>query len=1121
MNKPLERTIRKFNPGTFQTDEEVIRQFVVRKREFGIAMEILRENIGAPSCQHVLLVGPRGRGKTMLLARAAAEIRTDDALARRLLPVRFMEESHEIFDAADFWLEALFYLAGEIANSHPDIARDLRTTHADLASQWRGREFEERALVAVLETADRLEKQLVLMVENLQDLCSDVDSHFGWKLRKVLQTEPQIVLLATATSRFEGLDDVEQPFFELFRIVGLERLDTEECQCLWQMVSGDAVSTRTIRPLQILTGGNPRLLVIVAEFARHRSLRQLMEELVTLIDDHTEYFRAHLQGFAKTERRVYLAVIDLWQPSSTSEIAARSRMEIRMVSTLLGRLVNRGAVIVEGNSRKRQYSAAERLYSIYYKLRRERDEAAVVRDLIHFMAVFYTSDELAEMSGKLIAEAAQSPAIREGIERAIVELPQIEHFFFGMRRAGIELESKQAATLDDGEAQRLAIEIATAFGEKNFEKVVQIANDFFASQSADSPQVPVPIIASVLTVKAVAHLELGETEAAVALWDEVIKRFGDSTAPELQERVAQALFAKGLACGERGDFEAAVALYDEVVKRFGDSTAPELQGVIAIALVNKGVACRRRGDFEMAVALYDEVIKRFDDSDRPELQLCVAKALFAKGLACGERGDFEAAVALYDEVIKRFDDSDRPELQLCVAKALFAKGLACGERGDFEAAVALYDEVVKRFGDSTAPELQLCVAQALFVKGIACGERGDFEAAVALYDEVVKRFGDSTAPELQERVAQALVNKGIECGQQGDFEAAVALYDEVVKRFGDSTAPELQEWVAQALVNKGIACGERGDFEAAVALYDEVVKRFGDSTAPELQEWVAQALFAKGIACGERGDFEAAGALWDEVVKRFGDSTAPELQLCVAQALFAKGIVCGERGDFEAAGALWDEVVKRFGDSTAPELQGVIAIALVNKGVACRERGDFEAEIALYDEVVKRFGNSTAPELQEVIAIALSVKGETQIQLGLGEEALDMSDELERRFGDLIGDDEVAFKWQARWMRTKALLVQEKRPAAMDAFRSMYAAFAPGNETMMREMMERVIDLIASGISERDLVEILAEDTEKAATLVPLIIALCQRTGEAVRAPAEVLEVAADIREQIEEKVNG
>ena len=29
-------TIRKFNPGTFQTDEEVTRQFVVREHELGV-----------------------------------------------------------------------------------------------------------------------------------------------------------------------------------------------------------------------------------------------------------------------------------------------------------------------------------------------------------------------------------------------------------------------------------------------------------------------------------------------------------------------------------------------------------------------------------------------------------------------------------------------------------------------------------------------------------------------------------------------------------------------------------------------------------------------------------------------------------------------------------------------------------------------------------------------------------------------------------------------------------------------------------------------------------------------------------------------------------------------------
>ena len=411
MNSSPERQIRKFNPGTFQSDEEVIAQFVVRNRELGVVLEVLRGNIDSPSCQHILVVAPRGRGKSMLLARVAAELRADAALSETLLPVRFMEESQEVFNLADFWLETLFHLARECAASHPELTRELRATHADLSGRWRERMLADHARAAVLDAADRLGRKLVLMVENLQSLTGDVEEGFGWKLRGELQMEPRIMLLATATSRFDRLDDVNEPYFELFRILNLEPLATDDCRRLWEQVSGDQVSTREMRPLEILTGGSPRLLVIVAEFARHRSLRQLMEELVTLVDEHTEYFRGHLEALAKTERRVYLAVIDLWQPSAAGEIAARSRLDVRTVSTMLGRLADRGAVIAEGTGRKRRYAAAERLYSIYYKLRRERDEAAVVQNLIRFMAAIYSKAELAGITSGLRLEMAESTAI--------------------------------------------------------------------------------------------------------------------------------------------------------------------------------------------------------------------------------------------------------------------------------------------------------------------------------------------------------------------------------------------------------------------------------------------------------------------------------------------------------------------------------------------------------------------------------------------------------------------------------------------------------------------------------------------------------------------------------------
>ena len=200
-------------------------------------------------------------------------------------------------------------------------------------------------------------------------------------------------------------------------------MDTAQCGRLWHAVSGDAVSGGRIRALQILTGGDPRLLVIVAEFQRHGSMRRLMEQLVQMIDDHTEYFRGHLEAIGKTERRVYLALMDLWEPSTTGEVAARARLDVRTVSTMLGRLVYRGAV--ERRYAHRRYSVTQRLYSVYYKLRRERDEAAVVQSLLRFMDVFYSDTETTELYAGLQLDASQSPIVLEGIERARPDIPKL------------------------------------------------------------------------------------------------------------------------------------------------------------------------------------------------------------------------------------------------------------------------------------------------------------------------------------------------------------------------------------------------------------------------------------------------------------------------------------------------------------------------------------------------------------------------------------------------------------------------------------------------------------------------------------------------------------------------
>ena len=972
MSESQQHIIRKRNPGLLQTDDEIRHQFVVRKQEFVAVLETLRGNIDTDSCQHTLIVAPRGRGKTMLLARVAAELRGDAELASHLLPVRFMEESDEVFSAADFWLEVLFYLAIAVEGQDREVARNLRATRADLASRWRERELDERARLAVLEAAEALGKRLVLMVENLQALCADVDEGFGWKLRKTLQTEPQIILVATATSRFEGLDDAREPFFELFRIISLAPLTAAQCGLLWKVVCGHAASERQQRALQILTGGSPRYLVIVAGFARHRSLRQLMEELVQLIDDLTDSFRGFQEALPKTERRVFLATADLWQPSSTGEIAARARMDVRIVSTMLGRLAERTAVTSVGSDRRRLYRVAEPLYCIYYQLRRQRGAATVVQNLLRFMTVFYPEAELTKLFGSLKLEALESSAILTGIERAQPEVPQLSD---------------------------LTADIARS--------------------------------AEALIATAVEKIEGGEYAAAIVECDRVISQLAASETDGLQALAMQAYTRKGVAQGRAGDSRLAIETNREALACFGTSSVQGLQHHIAVALFNIGIEQIRLGHLSDAVATCDEVIRRFGKGDEIELQILIAKCLVNKGSLHGQLGDRSAELDAYRKLIDRFGASDALELQVEVATALFNTAL-----------------LMARLGND--------------------------QEAISVSDRVVALYGTSDVPELQSRVARTLINKGVEQAKLGWLAAAITTFENIEQRYRGNGEEEMRAWVAQSLAYKAAMHDRLGNSEAAISTIEEVVARFGTAREPALRVHVCGAL----------------------------------LQRCAS---------LGRLGRHTEAIAASEEVVDRFGTSDEPELQALVARAMNNKGVSQALSKDPSASIKTADAIICHFGSSDAPELQAEVATALFHKGMTQIRIGHADEALFTANQLESGPHVKAHDVRISFDWKSRYVEMAAKLSQGSHAAAVDAFCSLYAVFSPEKEAMISELVEAVATLVTGGVAEREVIGVLRSDPQKATHVAPLSIALRQRDGEKVRAPAEMLEVAADVRKRIDQ----
>lgn len=407
---------KKYNPG-FLSDEEIVASFCVRTSEFESTVEMLRDCQGS-SNQHQIVIGPRGSGKTSLLLRIAAEIRREDTLSCSFYPVVFAEESYEVSTAGEFWLECLSRLA--VQAPRLDTGIELNRSYEDLRGITDDQTLADRCLGAVLDFSDRADRRLVLFVENLDTLFDDMtDPHAGWRLRKVLQTEPRIILITSATRRFDQIDNPDHALYDLFRVISLRPLDTIECATLWKTMSGHEPRLESIRSLQILTGGSPRLMVTVARFGSGLSFRELMTDLLDLVDDHTEYFRSHLQALPPQERRVYLALADLWKPATTKEIADRARTTTSKCSAQLARLSERAVVeVAGGTARRKQYYLTERLYNIYYLLRRPSASHRMVDSLIHLMESLYSPEEL---STNWLSMARQLPTLH-GNERALHDI---------------------------------------------------------------------------------------------------------------------------------------------------------------------------------------------------------------------------------------------------------------------------------------------------------------------------------------------------------------------------------------------------------------------------------------------------------------------------------------------------------------------------------------------------------------------------------------------------------------------------------------------------------------------------------------------------------------------------
>ncbi len=753
------------NPA-FLGDEQLVENFVVRQVDLERIIKIFSDTTG--SRQHLLVTGVRGSGKTILVRRVATEIRQHDELRSRFFPLIFSEESYQVSSAAEFWLESLFCLSRQTGDER------WKQAYLELRAEIDDQLLCKRALHYLLDFAESEGKELLLVVENLNMLFGDLaNEEEGATLRQTLMNEPRLRLLATATSLFEGIDHPSRAMFEMFIIHELKPLDDDACNALWGLIAGEKLPGEQIRPVKILTGGNPRMLALFALCGAKRPFRQLLDDLVDAIDEYTDYFKSHLDTMAPIERKVYLALAELWSISSVREIALVARLDVNKTSAYLNRLLNRGIVVIEKQAKRNKlYGLTEGSYSIYYLLRRYGRLADRVRALVQFMINLYDPPPdkrlLGEEGNALLSE--HSREFFTALEEAVRSVPDRKYF--------------------------------------------QQCRDHFAAAE---------VVVKSCPVRPGAVKNICVDERAVVFYD------GAARENDVENKALEEGFNHAFGLLEAGNYAEAFHVFEAIIMVHKSSIEDQGALQVAGAMFGKGVALGNMNRSEDAVNIFEELIITY----KGRFDALLVMAMFSKGCELDGLNRPEEATGVYEEVIATFKDRSEEQIVKWVVKALFSKAVLLAELNGKHEALQLYEELLDLFKGRLEAEIAEQVAQCMIHKGVTLGELNCGDEELQIYEELVALYKERPESQLMEHVVSALFNKGIALDRVNRGDEAIQAYEEVVATYKEHPEKQILVTVSNALFNKGVVYGKLDRYQEAESAFMEAAELCPQRSRPQ------------------------------------------------------------------------------------------------------------------------------------------------------------------------------------------------------------------------------------------------------------------------------------------------